>query len=476
MGREQQIQQRLQDIQQLIETRTDMTAEELTALETEVQELLEDRAGLVNQQEQRKALLANIAGNTGGTEQRNLGSMAFANGTSGGEVETTTDPYDTVAYRNAFMEFTCRGTALPIEYRTANNCALTTTEDTEAVIPTTILNEIIKKAESYGNLFRGVRRMSIQGGVQVPIMTLMPEAKWISETEPSADQKLQAKEYVQFTYHGLEVKIARTLLVAVVTLAEFQRQFVRLASEAMIKAIDKAIIRGDGNGSMMGVINEPRILATNKITLTSAEFGSWNGWKTKVFAKMKKAYRNGIFIMAQGTFDGHIDGMVDANGSPIARMITGTTATEVYRFSGRTVEIVEDDVLPNYEDAQVGDVVAIFMRLEDYAVNTNMQMRVVHWRDENDNTIKNKCIMVLDGKVLDPHGIILICKGETVAATISQTNAQLSKKDKELRASLELKEKELLEKEKLLTEQAEALAEQQKALEEQMVTDDAKVK
>lgn len=31
----------------------------------------------------------------------------------------------------------------------------------------------------------------------------------------------------------------------------------------------------------------------------------------KVFGKMKKSYRNGTFYMAQSTFDGYIDGMVD---------------------------------------------------------------------------------------------------------------------------------------------------------------------
>jgi len=52
------------------------------------------------------------------------------------------------------------------------------------------------------------------------------------------------------------------------------------------------------------------------------------------------------------------------------------------------------------------------MRLEDYAINTNMQMRAIRWIDHNDNKVKNKCIMLLDGKVLDPNGILLIIKGE----------------------------------------------------------------
>jgi HK97 family phage major capsid protein len=162
---------------------------------------------------------------------------------------------------------------------------------------------------------------------------------------------------------------------------------------------------------MLGILKETRIAAANKITLTAAEFGSWSEWKKKVFAKMKKSYRNGAFIMAQGTFDGYIDGMVDDNGQPIARINYGIDGGETYRFGGRNVETVEDEILPAYEDAANGDVVAVFMRLDDYAVNTNMQMRIVHWIDHDDNQLKNKAIVILDGKVLDPHGILLIIKG-----------------------------------------------------------------
>jgi len=67
--------------------------------------------------------------------------------------------------------------------------------------------------------------------------------------------------------------------------------------------------------------------------------------------------------------------------------------------------------LPAYEDAGVGDVIAVFMRLNDYAINTNMQMRMFRWVDHDDNLRKNKCIMILDGKTIDPNGILLIKKG-----------------------------------------------------------------
>lgn len=154
------------------------------------------------------------------------------------------------------------------------------------------------------------------------------------------------------------------------------------------------------------------INATAVITLTPEEYASWNGWH-KVKGKMKKAYRNGSFVMNQSTFDTGIDGMEDKNGQPIGRTNYGVNGEETYRFMGKNVETVEDDVLPSWDDANEGDVIAVFMNFSDYVINTNMEMQVVKWTDHDNNKIKNKCLMVVDGKVADAAGIILVKKGVT---------------------------------------------------------------
>ena len=106
--------------------------------------------------------------------------------------------------------------------------------------------------------------------------------------------------------------------------------------------------------------------------------------------KMKKAYRNGSFVMNQSTFDTGIDGMEDKNGQPIGRTNYGVNGEETYRFMGKNVETVEDDVLPSWDDANEGDVIAVFMNFSDYVINTNMEMQVVKWTDHDNNKIKNK--------------------------------------------------------------------------------------
>lgn len=328
-----------------------------------------------------------------------------------------TDPSETNEYRTAFMNFVCRGTEIPADLRASvapmlNVAATTTTTDAGAVIPTTIAREIIKQMKTYGELYAKIRKLNVQGGIEFPILTLKPTASWIGESKSSDDQKLEAKTKVSFSYYGLECKIAQTLLAAVVTFEEFQQMFTQLAVEAIVAAKEKAIISGTGSGQFLGITKDTRVPAKNVVTLTPDEFTSYSAWKKKVMAKIPKAYRKGEFVMAQGTFDGYIDGMVDANGQPIGRVNYGIDGEENYRFCGKTVDTVEDDVIPSYDDAAAGDVVAVFFNPNDYAENSNGSFSTVKWTDHDDNTVKTKVLHICDGKLLDPNGVIIIKKGE----------------------------------------------------------------
>lgn len=320
------------------------------------------------------------------------------------------DPTNSVEYRTAFMNFVCRGVPIPVELRAD---ATTTAADAGAVIPTTILHEIIKELKSYGEIYARCRRLNVQGGVQIPISGLRAKATWITAntaTSESEKQKADAKNKISFNYYGLECKMSQTLLTSIVTLDAFQEEFVKLAAEAIAEAWDVAILNGDGNGQPTGITVDTRVPAANKITMTAEEFASWAGWKKKVFAKMKKSYRKGVFIMAQGTFDGHIDGMVDQNGQPIGRCNYGIDGAETYRFGGKDVLTVEDNVVADYEAAASGDVVAVFVDLSNYGVNTNMEMQVVKWVDHDTNEVKNKAILIADGKLIDANGALIIKK------------------------------------------------------------------
>lgn len=319
-----------------------------------------------------------------------------------------TDPYDTTEYRTAFMDYTCRNIPIPAQLR-AN--ATTMTADASAVIPTTILNEIIKELKQRGSIWNKVRKLNVQGGVEIPILSLKPTAQWVGENKAADSQKLSAKDTVSFKYYGLECKIAQSLLTNVTTLPMFQELFVQLATEAIIDAIEIGVFNGSGTGQMLGITKDARVPAANKIAVSDADIGKWDKWKKNVFAKIKLSYGSGSFYMAKSTFDTHIDGMVDAQGQPIARVNYGITDGSPYRFGGKVIELVEDDIIKPYETASAGDVIAVFVNLNDYGINTNMEMKVDKWEDKDTHEIKNNCILILDGKLIDVNGVLLITKG-----------------------------------------------------------------
>ncbi len=379
------------------EVRTAVKAEDVDALAAEKTELLARKTELEALETRKQTALDLTAGG---------GKVLETRGANPAEPE---DKYSTLEYRKAFMNHCIRGTEIPVEYRTD---AYTAVADAAAVIPTTIMNEIVKEMKVYGQLYNRVRKTNILGGVRVPILTLKPTATRIGESAVSDRKKLTANTYVQFSYYGLECKVATSLLANAVTLPMFEQQIVPLITEAMIKALEVEIINGAGTAGMLGVTIDTRVAAGQSITLSSSEVNQWDSWKKKVFAKIPLAYRaGGIFVMGAGTFDGYIDGMVDANGQPIGRVNYGITDAPAQRFGGREVVLVEDDVVASYDSASTGDVIAVFMNPQDYCINSNMQMAMYRWLDHDTNQWVDKAILINDGKLIDAAGVLLIKKG-----------------------------------------------------------------
>jgi HK97 family phage major capsid protein len=318
------------------------------------------------------------------------------------------DPYGTMEYRMAFMEFAKTGRVTP-ELRVD---AMTQTADVSAVIPSTILNEVIKKVLVYGQVFSRVRKTSIKGGVTVPILSLKPTATWIGEAATSDKKKVQANTNVTFSYYGLECKVSTSLLADTVTLTGFENVVIDVIVEAMVIAMETAIVSGNGAGRCLGITQDARVPAAQIVTLGSADFVTWSGWKKKVFAKMPLGYKAGaVFLMASGTFEGYIDGMEDANGQPVGRVNYGITEGAQERFGGKEVVQVEDDIIAPYDDAAVGDVVAIYCNLRNYCVNSNMQMTMYRYLDHDTNEWIDKAILICDGKLLDANSVVIIKKG-----------------------------------------------------------------
>lgn len=334
------------------------------------------------------------------------------------EERDSSDPFATMEYRQAFMKYAQTGEQIPVKLYQRDG-APANTNSLGATIPTTVLNEFINEIRKrYGNLYGKVRKLNIQGAVKVPIAKLQATFKWITEDTVSPRQDGgEIKDFVEFSYNMAEIRVSQTLLSSIVTLDIFEREIVNVMMIAYLQAMDHGIIHGTGVGQMLGILNDPRVLATgNVVEMTAADINNWTQWRKKFFAKLPLGYRDGEFIFSLATVDAYLETMADANNNPIFRQATGLEVNDGDardpngRFFGRAVSLVEPDILPDFDTAANGDVIGIFWQPEEYAINTNMEFGMRRWFDEDRNEWVDKMLTVVDGKVLNPMGYWLIKK------------------------------------------------------------------
>lgn len=334
-------------------------------------------------------------------------------------VERSEDMYATNEYRMAFKAYAQTGAPIPEKYAKRDGEPANTTS-LGATIPTTVLNEFINEIRKrYGNLYAKVRKLNIQGAVKVPIAQLQAQFKWVTESTVSPRQDAgEIKDYVEFGYNMAEIRVSQTLLSSIVSLDIFEREIVRIMMIAYMQAMDTGIIKGTGNGQMLGILNDARVtgLVGHTIQMTAADMNNWTAWRKKFFAKLPLGYRAGEFVFPLSTVETYLETMADSNNNPVFRQATGLEVNDGDalnpngRFFGREISLVEPDILPDFDSANDGDVIGIFWQPEEYAINTNMAFGMRRYFDEERNEWVNKMLTVVDGKVLNPMGYYLITK------------------------------------------------------------------
>lgn len=397
----------------------------LTAEAEQLQSELADAQTKLNEIEAEEARAAETAAETRSAIPANAqlvnGNVvgAFTQNNEATQTRENDDPFATMEYRRAFMHYAQTGEPIPARLYQRDGMP-TNTDSIGATIPTTTLNEFINEVRLvYGQLFNKVRHLNIQGAVKVPIARLQASFKWITETTvaPREDGGT-INEFVMFEYNMAEIRVSQTLLSQIVSLDLFEREIVKVMVTAYLQAMDMGIVNGNGQGQMLGILNDPRVTgqAGHIIQMTAKDMNDWTAWRKKFFAKLPLGYRAGEFIFPLGTVDEYLETMADANNNPIFRQATGLEVNDGDsrdpngRFFGRRISLVEPDVIPDFDSAADGDIVGIFWQPQEYAINTNMQFGMRRWFDEDRNEWVNKMLTVVDGKVLNPRGFYLIQK------------------------------------------------------------------
>lgn len=405
------LQNKLNDIKTRAAASTDVN--EVRSLSAQADEISEDIADIqaelaeIAEEESRSASMPVNA-----AEQIPANAQLVGRSVPATENRENANTLDSMEYRKAFMAYVQNGTAIPAEFR----AAAINTGDTGAAIPMTIMNEVINTIRKrYGNLYSKCRKMSVPGGVKIPIGSLQASFSWISEKTVSPRQNVGELGAVTFGYNTAEIRIAQTFLSSLLTVSAFEAELTKIIAIAYLKAMDSAIINGSGDGAPLGILKDGRV--TNSVTMTAAQFSDWTQWRKRFFATLPLGYRAGEFIFAASTVDAYLETMADSNNNPIFRQATGLEVNDGDalnpngRFFGRDVALVEPDIISDFDSASPGDVVGLFWQPDEYAINENFGFTMRRYYDEETNEWVDKALCVVDGKVLNPNGYVKIIKG-----------------------------------------------------------------
>lgn len=399
MNRRKEIEARLAQIKTELETRAaELTAEELAALEKEVGELQTERAAIDAAIEKRNTLLATIAAG----EQVDGAEPTVLRAFDKDKDDKGEDKYGTMAYRKAFMEYVTRGAAIPAEYRENQN---TKTTDVGAVVPTTILDKIVSKMESVGGIYALVTKTAYKGGVSIPKQTLKPVATWVAEGAGSDKQKYTGGN-ITFAYHKLRCAVSVSFETDTMSIAAFETLLVNNIVEAMVKALEKAIVAGTGTGQPTGIITSTEYAEI--VEVAAQDYDSL----VRAEAAVPEAYETTAkWCMSKKTFMGYV-GMTDKQGQPIARVNYGVNGKPERYLLGREVVLTEH--LPNFSTANANDKFAFIFDFANYDLNTNYAIGIKKYEDNDSDDQITKGIMLADGKVVDGNGLVILKKIEAV--------------------------------------------------------------
>jgi len=323
------------------------------------------------------------------------------------EVVAKDNLYASLEYRNAFMRNVLAGEPIPAKF--LNTDANTKTTDVGHVIPAPVMEKIIEKMEATGMILPLVTRTSYKGGLAIPTSSVKPTATWVAEGSGSTKQN-KTTGSVTFNYYKLRCAVSVSLEVDTVTLAIFETTLINNVVEAMTKALEQAIISGTGRDYYQptGILAETPATG-QKIEITKAGKVTYDKL-VAAEAALPLAYENGaVWFMTKYTFMNCFVGMVDAEGQPIARVTYGIAGRPERTLLGRPV--ILNDYMSNYSAAPEADTVFAFLfNPKDYVLNSNLQMTIKKYEDNDTDDQITKAIMLVDGKVVDKNSLVTMVK------------------------------------------------------------------
>lgn len=371
--------------------------------QTKMQEITD----LDNKFENEGNALANLNAlkdNTRITNLQSKGVSVMGNTIASIGIGQDDDMYASLDYRKAFMNNIIKGAAIPNEFMNAD--ANTKTSDVGTVIPSTVVEKIIEKLEATGMILPLVTRTGYKGGVTIPTSSVKPIATWVAEGAGSDKQK-KTTGSITFAYYKLRCAVSVSFETDNTSLAIFETTLINNVADAMTKALENAIVNGTGVGQPKGILTETP--ATGQaLTIAKTVDIKYSDLIAAEAALPLEYEANAIWCMSKKSFMAFV-GMVDSVGQPIARVNYGVNGKPERTLLGRTV--VLNNYVTSYATTVTADTIFAFLfNFSDYILNTNYQMTLKKYEDNETDDQVTKAIMLADGKVVDVNSLVTLTK------------------------------------------------------------------
>lgn len=336
-------------------------------------------------------------GGNGDGAQRSFNPLGTY-GVAGAQVaQRDSDPTNSMEYRKAFAKYVTTGAPIPAELR-----ATTLTTDAASVIPTVVVNRIIERITVCGMIIPLVTRTAYAAGMVVPTSSVKPVATWVNEGASSNPQK-KTTGTVTFSHYKLRCEVSVSAEVDAMAISAFEDALVANVADAMIVAIEKAIIAGTGTegGQPTGILTQEVPAGQNIAIADNVKNIPTYSELVAAEAALPVEYENTAkWFMTKAQFMKFV-GMTDEAGQPIARVNYGIDGKPERVLLGREV------VVHPYA-TEMGSYVAAIYDFRDYVLNTVYDLGIERKRDWETEDMRTKAVMAVDGKPCDNASLVVM--------------------------------------------------------------------
>lgn len=226
--------------------------------------------------------------------------------------------------------------------------AFSTTTNSAAVLPTTTLNEIIKKARKMGGLISNCRNFNIPTNLSVPIGTPSSKAQWHTEGKKVEGENI-SDNIVNVKFSGYEIIKIFSISAAVkkMSIKAFESYIIDELNNCVMECIADSLVNGTGVDQGTGILTGIKWNEKNSFTFAKTGNPTYKDF-VKMMGMLKRGYAAGAkWSMNNTTLYSYVYGLVDAQGKPI--FIADPKNEEIGYILGKPVtiddNIEEDDIL-----------------------------------------------------------------------------------------------------------------------------------